>query len=233
MTNSNLISHAAGDRKKSDPESVRSSKRMTEILRTPEERFANLPGCPWSPHSIDDLAGFGGLAMSYLDEGPATAPVFLCLHGEPTWRYLYRRMIPHFLATSSRVIAPDIFGFGRSDKPTDDATYTFDFHRLSLIAFVRTLNLRYAAEFFSGLFRDKKAMRRQKKFMPALKRLQDGLGDLNDIAVDERLIASAAAPKRAFVAGLLTGREEARENEALSTANDGYAKLVKAKSFWR
>jgi len=98
---------------------------------------------------------------------------------------------------------------------------------------IQVKKLRYAAEFFSGLFQNKKAVRRQKKFMPALERLQDGLGDLNDIAVDERLIASAAAPKRAFAAGLLTGREEARENEALSNAIDGYIKLVKAKSFWR
>ncbi|MGB9215725.1 MAG: alpha/beta fold hydrolase, partial [Pseudolabrys sp.] len=114
---------------------------MNEILRTPEERFANLPGFPWSPRSIDDLVGFDGLAMSFLDVGPATAPVFLCLHGEPTWSYLYRRMIPHFLATGSRVIAPDFFGFGRSDKPADDAIYTFDFHRNSLIAFIRALDL--------------------------------------------------------------------------------------------
>jgi CHAD domain-containing protein len=98
---------------------------------------------------------------------------------------------------------------------------------------IQVKKLRYAAEFFSELFQNKKAMKRQKKFMPALERLQDGLGDLNDIAVDERLIASAAAPKRAFAAGLLTGREEARENEALSNAVDGYTKLVKAKSFWR
>jgi len=98
---------------------------------------------------------------------------------------------------------------------------------------IQVKKLRYASEFFSGLFQDKKALRRQKKFMPALKRLQDGLGDLNDIVVDERLIASAAAPKRAFAAGLMTGREEARESEALSNAIDGYTKLVKAKLFWR
>src|SRR5262245_8403640 len=98
---------------------------------------------------------------------------------------------------------------------------------------IQVKKLRYAAEFFSRLFQNKKAVRRQKKFMPALERLQDGLGDLNDIAVDERLIASAVAPKRTFAAGLLTGREEARESEALSNAIDGYTKLVKAKSFWR
>ena len=80
--------------------------------------------------------------MAYVDEGPATAPVFLCLHGQPTWSYLYRRMIPHFLAAGGRVVAPDFFGFGRSDKPADDAVYTFDFHRNSLLAFVRALDLK-------------------------------------------------------------------------------------------
>ena len=114
---------------------------MTEVLQTPPERFADLPGFPWAAHSRDDLTGFAGLAMSYLDEGPAAAPVFLCLHGEPTWSYLYRRMIPHFLATGSRVVAPDFFGFGRSDKPADDGAYTFDFHRNSLLSLVRALDL--------------------------------------------------------------------------------------------
>jgi len=79
--------------------------------------------------------------MSYLDEGPKPAPVFLCLHGQPTWSYLYRRMIPHFLAAGGRTVAPDFFGFGRSDKPAEDGVYTFDFHRNSLLAFVRTLDL--------------------------------------------------------------------------------------------
>jgi len=112
------------------------------ILRTPPERFDGLPGFAFSPHSQSDLPGYSGLAMSYLDEGPKTAPVFLCLHGQPTWSYLYRRMIPHFLATGSRVVAPDFFGFGRSDKPKDEALYTFDFHRNSLMAFVRALDLK-------------------------------------------------------------------------------------------
>ena len=114
---------------------------MTEILRTPPERFAALPGFPWRAHSRDDLPGYSGLAMSYLDEGPTEAPVILCLHGQPTWSYLYRRMIPHFLAAGGRAVAPDFFGFGRSDKPADDAIYTFDFHRNSLLAFIRALAL--------------------------------------------------------------------------------------------
>jgi len=115
---------------------------MSEILKTPPERFANLPGFPWPAHSRDDLPGYAGLTMSYLDEGPQTVPVFLCLHGEPTWGYLFRRMIPHFLAAGDRVVAPDFFGFGRSDKPADEAVYTFGFHRNSLLAFIRALDLR-------------------------------------------------------------------------------------------
>ena len=114
---------------------------MNEILRTPAERFANLPGFPWPARACEDLPGYAGLTMSYLDEGPKNAPVFLCLHGQPTWSYLYRRMIPYFLATGSRVVAPDFFGFGRSDKPAEETAYTFDFHRNSLLAFVRALDL--------------------------------------------------------------------------------------------
>jgi haloalkane dehalogenase len=114
---------------------------MSDILKTPPERFANLPGFSWLPQNRSDLPEFAGLSMSYLDEGPKTAPVFLCLHGQPTWSYLYRRMIPFFLATGSRVVAPDFFGFGRSDKPAAEGVYTFDFHRNSLLAFVRALDL--------------------------------------------------------------------------------------------
>jgi haloalkane dehalogenase len=114
-----------------------------EILQTPEERFKNLPGFPYAPHFIDRLRGYSGLRLHYIDEGERNAEhVFLCLHGEPSWAYLYRRMIPVFTAAGSRVVAPDFFGFGRSDKPSDDAVYTFDFHRQSLIAFIETLDLK-------------------------------------------------------------------------------------------
>jgi haloalkane dehalogenase len=123
------------------PARRRASVAMSKMLKTPLERFADLPGFPWRAHSRDDLPGFSGLAMSYLDEGPKTGRVFLCLHGQPTWSYLYRRMIPFFLTTGSRVVAPDFYGFGRSDKPADDAIYTFDFHRNSLLALVHALDL--------------------------------------------------------------------------------------------
>ena len=114
-----------------------------KLLRTPEERFAKLPFFPWAPSYLEDLPGYEGLRLHYLDEGPKDArEVFLCLHGEPTWSYLYRKMIPVFLAAGARVVAPDWFGFGRSDKPADDAVYTFSFHRNSALRFVERLDLR-------------------------------------------------------------------------------------------
>lgn len=112
------------------------------ILRTPDHCFADLPGWPFAPHYVDDLPGYEGLRMHYIDEGPRDRPVFLCVHGEPSWSYLYRRMIPPFLATGGRVVAADFFGFGRSDKPADDAIYTTDFHRNALLALIARLDLR-------------------------------------------------------------------------------------------
>ena len=114
------------------------------ILRTPDERFAALPGYDFAPRYVDDLPGYAGLRVHYLDEG-AAAPAgktFLCLHGQPTWSYLYRKMIPVFAGAGQRVVAPDLIGFGRSDKPSEDALYTYDFHRNMLLAFIERLDLR-------------------------------------------------------------------------------------------
>lgn len=113
-----------------------------EALRTDDDRFADLPDFPYQTRYVEDLPGFSGLRMAYLDEGPADGDILLCLHGEPTWSYLYRKMIPVFTAAGLRVIAPDFFGFGRSDKPVDDAAYSFAFHRESLLALVSALQLR-------------------------------------------------------------------------------------------
>ncbi|RJF89030.1 alpha/beta fold hydrolase [Oleomonas cavernae] len=113
-----------------------------DVLRTPEDRFADLPGYAFPPRYVENLPGFAGLRLHYLDEGPReAAQTFLCLHGQPSWSYLYRRMIPVFTAAGGRVIAPDLFGFGRSDKPADDATYTYHFHRDSLIRLIEHLDL--------------------------------------------------------------------------------------------
>ncbi|MBL8513150.1 MAG: alpha/beta fold hydrolase, partial [Betaproteobacteria bacterium] len=113
-----------------------------EILRTPDARFANLPGYGFAPRHVSDLPGLEGIRAHYLDEGPRDANrVFLCLHGEPSWSYLYRRMIPVFVDAGHRVVAPDLIGFGKSDKPDDPAWYTFDRHRGMLIALIEKLDL--------------------------------------------------------------------------------------------
>ncbi|MEE3330326.1 MAG: haloalkane dehalogenase [Myxococcota bacterium] len=103
----------------------------SEVVRTPEERFANLEGFPFGanfaevPNPEDTTAP---LRMHYVDEGPSDAEVILCLHGEPMWSYLYRKMIPVFVEAGYRVIAPDHIGFGRSDKLTQKTSYTFERH---------------------------------------------------------------------------------------------------------
>ena len=110
-----------------------------QVLRTPDERFAHLPGFPCAPH----YAQVDGLRMHYVDEGPRDAAVTaLCLHGQPSWAYLYRKMIPVFVAAGLRVVAPDWFGFGRSDKPEDDAWYTFERHRDAMLRFIEQIDLR-------------------------------------------------------------------------------------------
>lgn len=113
-----------------------------EALRTPDERFNDLPGYNFAPHYVDDLPGYEGFRVHYLDEGPAAAlQTFLCLPGEPTWAYLYRHMIPVFVEAGARVIVPDWLGFGRSDKPANDALYTFHFHRDMMLALISRLDL--------------------------------------------------------------------------------------------
>ena len=113
-----------------------------KILRTPEDRFSNLPNFPYKPQYIENLQGYDDLRLHYIDEGAKDSEdVFLCLHGQPTWSYLYRKMIPVFLNAGHRIVAPDFFGFGRSDKPLEDELYTFNFHRDTLISFIKHLDL--------------------------------------------------------------------------------------------
>jgi len=107
------------------------------FVRTPEERFAALPDFPYQPHYVD----IEGLRMAFVDEGPPDAPVALLLHGEPTWSYLYRRMIPGLLAAGLRVVAPDLIGFGRSDKPVERSSYTYAGHVRWVSNFIEQLKL--------------------------------------------------------------------------------------------
>jgi tRNA(adenine34) deaminase len=114
-----------------------------DALRTPEDRFSSLPDYPWTPHYLSDLPSLGGLRMHYLDEGPADAPAtWLCLHGNPAWSYLYRKMIPIFLEAGDRVVAPDLIGFGKSDKPKKDGAHHFSWHRDVLLEFIERLDLK-------------------------------------------------------------------------------------------
>lgn len=106
------------------------------VLRTPDERFSGLPDYDFAPRYVDvsDQDG-GSLRVHYVDEGPAGASPILCLHGEPSWSFLYRKMIPPLVAAGHRVIAPDLVGFGRSDKPSEQTDYTYGRH----VAWMREL----------------------------------------------------------------------------------------------
>lgn len=109
-----------------------------KILRTADERFLHLPGYAFEPHYTD----VHGMRMHYLDEGPADANPVLLLHGEPSWSYLYRSMIPLIAAAGLRTIAPDLIGFGKSDKPADQRDYSYEKHVSWMKQFVEKLDLR-------------------------------------------------------------------------------------------
>jgi haloalkane dehalogenase len=111
---------------------------MDDVLRTPDERFEKLPGYAFAPRYAD----IDGLRMHYVDEGPREGKIVLLLHGEPSWSYLYRKMIPVLTAAGLRAVAPDLIGFGRSDKPTRREDYTFAGHVAWMKRFLSQLGLR-------------------------------------------------------------------------------------------
>lgn len=110
-----------------------------KTVRTAEERFRDVPGFPYAPRYVE--VG-DGLRMGYVDEGARDGAVVLLLHGEPTWGYLYRKMIPVLVDAGMRAVVPDLIGFGRSDKPTRQSDYTYARHVAWVRAFVETLDLR-------------------------------------------------------------------------------------------
>lgn len=108
-----------------------------ESIRTPDARFSNLPGYDFAPHYVE----VDGLRMHYVDEGPAGGAIILLLHGEPSWSYLYRKMIPPLRDAGFRVIAPDLIGFGRSDKPVRKSDYSYAGHVAWMQQFIAALDL--------------------------------------------------------------------------------------------
>jgi len=110
---------------------------MGEVLRTPEECFEEVPDFPYEPGYVE----VDGLRMAWVEDGPPDGPVVLCLHGEPTWSFLYRSMLPVLADAGLRAIAPDLIGFGRSDKPTDPDAYSYAAHVGWVAAFVDALGL--------------------------------------------------------------------------------------------
>jgi haloalkane dehalogenase len=114
-----------------------------EVVRTPDERFAGLPGFPFRPQYVDVPSGDGGtLRVHYLDEGPRDADPVLLIHGEPSWCYLYRKMIPILVEGGHRAVVPDLVGFGGSDKPARREDYTYQRHVDWMRALIEGLGLR-------------------------------------------------------------------------------------------
>ena len=109
-----------------------------DALRTPNERFTDLPEFPWAPRYVD----VGGVRLAYIDEGPRDAPIVLMLHGEPSWSFLYRKVIRAVLDSGLRAVAPDLIGFGRSDKPESQDDYTYASHVAWVTSFIEQTNLR-------------------------------------------------------------------------------------------
>ncbi len=148
-----LLQSFFGERREQNKQLARQQPPLPDAaLRTPDAAFANLPDYPWQPRYISDLPVLNGLRLHYLDEasdaneanelqGGGQALTFLCLHGNPAWSYLYRKMIPVWLAAGHRVVAPDLIGFGKSDKPKKEAAHSFDFHRWVLLELVERLDL--------------------------------------------------------------------------------------------
>ena len=135
MVGSLLFSSIAAD--------ISAKEVAPDILRTPDERFANLKDYPFAPNYLQ----IGDYRVHYLDEGPAEAPPVLLIHGEPTWSYLFRKMIPVLTAAGHRVIAPDLVGFGKSDKPVNTADYSYQMQVDVMTELVRQLDLKEATFF--------------------------------------------------------------------------------------
>ena len=130
-------------RRTDNRQAIKQSHRLRDdAVRSSESCFDHIPDYPWQPNYVSDLPTLAGLRMHYLDEGrDHPGLTYLCLHGNPAWSYLYRKMIPIFLQAGHRVVAPDLIGFGKSDKPKKEDFHTFSVHRQILLEFIERLDL--------------------------------------------------------------------------------------------
>ena len=128
------------------PKRVNMTPLRDDALRPPDDWFTDVPNYPWAAHYVSDLPSLNGLRLHYLDENQDASNLqqmtYLCLHGNPAWSYLYRKMIPTFTAHGHRVVAPDLIGFGKSDKLKKATQHNFDFHRQVLLDFIEHLDLK-------------------------------------------------------------------------------------------
>ncbi len=124
---------------------VQASPLREDALRTPEARFASLADYPWAAHYISDLPALAGLRLHYLDEAGSAAPTltWLCLHDRAMWSYQYRLLMPQWLGRGDRVVAPDLIGFGKSDKPKKESAHSLRWHRQVLAELVERLDLQH------------------------------------------------------------------------------------------
>ena len=124
-------------KKKREQIRVHSSPVRDDALRTPVARFAHWPDYPWQPRYVSDLCSLNRLRLHFIDEGPReAAQTYLCLHGKQSWSYLYRHMIQDLLTAGHRVVAPDLIGFGMSDKPKKQSFHTLQWHQQMLLEFI-------------------------------------------------------------------------------------------------
>ena len=141
-----LLQTFFSERRSAQRDEARLNHPLQDIaLRTPDAAFADLPAYPWQAHYLSDLPALDGLRMHYLDEPVASKPsgalTFLCLHDSTRWSYMFSGMITAILAAGQRVVAPDMIGFGKSDKPKKEAFHQLDFHTQTLLELIERLDL--------------------------------------------------------------------------------------------
>ncbi len=193
-----------------------------KCLRTPDARFANLPDYNYEPHYVNVADTEGGeLRIHYLDEGPDDGQLIVCLHGQPSWSYLYRKMVPLFVASGHRVIVPDLVGFGRSDKPSERTDYTYERHVSWIKGLFEKLDLQQVTlvcQDWGGLIGLRVAAENPDRFARIVV-ANTGLPDAQGVSEDQ--VASIAATMRAHYDSLEVAANAADMSAAMASDSTG------------